>query len=128
MSEYLDVDAIVHDIEQSIGRPMSEADRDEILLWRRGRDLAAIVRNPGWETVLEMIQSYAVKSLADAMKIKPGDNDRVLAAHAVAYALNDLNDKFIQDVEAAIQASRTIPEAMRTGGQAVTPGPIESYY
>lgn len=122
---YLSSDTLIQTIETASGTALSPEEQAEIELWRKGRDLSALVIHPGWKTVLEMLQSYATSAAVDLVNMRPGD-ERTVVQHAVAYALNDFYVKFRQDVDAAVDAAKHAPGVMKRSLK--TPIPIESMY
>lgn len=105
-------DSLVETIGSGRGQNLAPEEKAQIELWRKGRDLGQIVTQPGWEVALEMLQGYFTGALTQLMTIPPGDNDRVLAAQAVAYGLNEINVNFRQDVDAAVAFASTTPPVM----------------
>lgn len=96
-------DAISRLIETTRGAGLNDEERGQIELWQKGKALQQLTSVYGWEVLLEMMQSYPQDAIRQLLIVPPGDNDRVIAAHAVAYALNDFYTKFIEDVNNAIE-------------------------
>jgi hypothetical protein len=117
---------IQEQIEKLNGKPLAEEDRAEIELWQKGRDLAHQVNGPGWNVVLEMLQSYVTQNVNTLMNTDPSKTSEVAATHAIMFAAGRIFRIFQEDVAAAIQASRKTPEIVRQGLKNVTPVPADS--
>lgn len=113
-------------IESKLGDQLDPYDREQIELWRKGRDIGFVVAQAGWQTVLEMLQQYPLEAIKQCLEVKPGDNDRALAAHAIAYALNEFYENFVKDVENCINAAKSTPECLTRVNRG--PAPVESIY
>lgn len=85
----------------------------EVDLWRKGRELRNIVNTPGWDIVCATLKQYADSADLDLRRLKPGQNESVVAQHAVVYALQDLVEKFIADIQTAVDASHRVPESIK---------------
>lgn len=119
-------DQLVEQVESALRRPLEEHERAEVELWRKGRSLSGLLNSPAWETLQATIAEYPRQATEDLRRLKPGDNDRILAAHAVAYALNEFHEHLQQDLQAAIDASERTPEVVRLAAKAVSAAPAEA--
>ena len=118
---------LIATLEIQSGQSLSPDQVAEIELWEKGRALAQVSAFPGYQIILEILQSQPTQAMADLMKIKPGDNDRILAAHAVAYAANEGYINSVNAINAAIEASKTTPDVVKDGFRKLkTATPAES--
>ena len=117
---------IVSQLEALRGGELTPEEKNEIVLWEKGRALAHQINAPGWDVVLEMLQSYATNEIATLARTDPSKKEEVLAAHAVFFAANGIFVRFQEDVQAAIDASRRTPEALKQGFRRAMPVPPES--
>lgn len=92
----------------------------EIRLWQDGRELAHIVNSEGWKIVLGLLQSYAEEATKELVTLKPGKTDEILAAHAVAFAADDLNYQFREAVKRMLTAAQTVPDIIRNLNQSIS--------
>ena len=99
-------EAIARLIETARGSGLTPEEKGEIDLWQKGKALQQLSGFYGWDVLLEMLQSYPAHAVKQLLAVSPGDNERIIAAHAVAYALSDFYDKFIQDVQSAIDGAK----------------------
>lgn len=119
-------DQLVEQVESALRRELEEHERQEVELWRRGRSLSGLINSPAWETLQATIAEYPRQAIDDLLRVKPGDNDRVLAAHAVAYALNEFHEHLQQDLQAAIDASDRTPDVVREAARLTSAAPPEA--
>lgn len=112
-------------LEKMRGVALTEEEKYEIDMWGRGRALAQIVVTEGYQEVLNILQSYAGDAVERSMLIVPGDNEEILAQHAVAFTATKIYSNFISDVAKAVEASRTTPEVVKLGFKS-GPVPVES--
>jgi hypothetical protein len=124
----IDLDNLIESTESAQGRPLEGHERGQLELWRKGRDIATLVSHPGWSTVLEMLQDYSKSALKQLLETEPGNNEQVVAAQAVAYAVNKLYINFCADVQAAVAESKAVPEVMARSLRGRTQGPLDSIY
>ena len=96
--------------EQVIGRRLEDEERDRITLWEKGKALQQMVSMPGWQVLLEMLQSYPVNALKELAAIDPRERDEVLAQQSVAYAGNRIYLNFQEDVANAVLAAKKPPD------------------
>jgi len=111
-------------IERILDRPLTEEEAYETELFNKGRLLQHLVAQPGWPVVLEMLQKYVKGALEELANISPADEAKVKAQHAVVFALSALYNRFIQDVDIAIDASRRPPETITQALKKPTPAPL----
>jgi hypothetical protein len=112
-------------LTQILNRQLTEEEEYNITMWEKGRALSQIRVLPGFDVVLEMLQSYVAKSAEEITKIDPKDRDEVNAASTVFIVANQLFIKFKQDVDAAIEAARKPPAVLSESLRHHTPGPME---
>jgi hypothetical protein len=108
---------LVRELEALNGKALSAEEQSEIELWQKGRALAHQVNSPGWDVVLEILSSYAKAEADSLVRTDPGQTDKIVAAHAVAFAAHRLFVLFCEDVQNCIQASQHTPSALRNGLQ-----------
>jgi hypothetical protein len=84
-----------------------EIDR-QLDVYERGRVLKTIPVE-AWQIIKDTIHSYTEDLDAQLRRIQPGDPS-VIASQAALYAANELEEKFLQDTEAAMEFS-TRPSA-----------------
>lgn len=113
-------------IEKSNGKLLTDEERAEIELWEKGRALLHQVNGPGWNVVLEMLQSYVTQHVNSLMALDPVQKDEVAATHAVMYAAGRIFRLFQEDVQSAIDAARHTPEVLKQGLRRTSPVPPES--
>jgi|HubBroStandDraft_3_1064219.scaffolds.fasta_scaffold267965_1 hypothetical protein len=106
---------IIREIEALNGKALSAEEQAEVESWQRGRALAHQVNSPGWDAVLEILQGYATAYGESCVRTDPGETNKVLAAHAVAYAADRIYRLFIEDVQNYVEASQHTPSAMTSG-------------
>lgn len=99
--------------EKVIGRNLEDEERDRITLWEKGRHLQQMVSLPGWQVVLEMLQSYPVEALKEIVKIDPSLREEVISQHAIAFAGSRMFTLFQEDVAKAVEAAKHPPEFVR---------------
>lgn len=80
--------------------------------WRRGMQLRTIVGTEAWEILLDTLHSYVEKADDDLRSLPPGHPD-VVTAHAALSALHQGFKLFQEDVNAAVNAAQTVPDALR---------------
>jgi hypothetical protein len=112
----------VDQLEQILDRPLNEEESRAIDLWEKGKLLAQQVMAPGWNVVLEILQSYPLKATADLMEIDPAQDKEVLAQQAVAFATQRMFTNFKADVLRAIEAAKHPPEIVLQELRRITPG------
>lgn len=114
-------------IETAKQEALSQDEIDEIELWEKGRALAQLTSQYGWEVALEMLKSYVTDQIENLMNTDPGNRDEVQACHAVAFAANRVYNTFIQDVQNAVRASSETPECIKANSKRIkTAVPLES--
>lgn len=107
--------SLVNDLEQLQGAPLEEEDILDLEAFARGQELRAIVSTPGFEIIVNAYKSYEEKAIGLLLSIPPGDTDRVMAAHAAASAIAQVNANFKMDVQSAIESANQIPEVLKRG-------------
>jgi hypothetical protein len=112
-------------LEQMRGIPLLEEEKHEIDMWNRGRALAQIFPTEGYQEVLAILQSYATDQIEKLVNTDVADKDNILAFHAMAHTAGKIFSNFVQDVAAAVEASRTTPDCVKQGLKA-GPVPVES--
>jgi hypothetical protein len=117
---------ISEQLENINGKALEPDERADIDLWNKGRQLAHQVNSPGWDVVLEMLQSYVTSNVNTLMNIDPKHHEEVLATHAVMFAAGRIFRLFQEDVASAIEASRKTPEVLKQGIRRASPVPPES--
>jgi hypothetical protein len=100
-------------IEKMRGEELTPEEKYEIDQYFRGRALSQITVTEGYQEILSMLQSYVVDAVEKLVAVDPAETTEVLAFHAVAYAASKIHSKFQQDVNAAVDASRTTPSAIK---------------
>ena len=117
----------VAQLEHLLGRQFSGEEAAAIQQWQNGRALAHIRNFEGFEVILAMLQDYVLNATNQLLTTDPKDVDEVRGAHAAVHALNRLLVIFVQDVDAAIEASRNTPDPIvEASKQVKTPAPPES--
>lgn len=106
---------IIREIEALNGKALSSEEQAEIELWQKGRALAHQVNSPGWDVVLEILSSYAKSEAESLVRTDPSDTQKVLAAHAVAFAAHRIFSLFCEDVQRCIDSSQHTPNAITDG-------------
>lgn len=110
----------------SLGRPLTPEEEFEVQQWQNGRELQQLVQQPGWEIIVNMLKAYSDGAAERLLGTDPGDVDEVRAAHAAAFAAYRIFNLFKQDVERAIEASKTVPDIVRFGAKKFSEVPPES--
>ncbi|SRR6266436_3124843 len=108
------------DLVKKLGLELNEEQQGDIELWQKGRALQSISGHHGWPVVLEMLQSYAVNATHRCMNTDPM-SDEARIEHAIAFAANRIYTAFINDVNAAIEASNQTPEVLKQGIRSAMP-------
>lgn len=111
---------VINNLEAKLGIQLDDEQQAEIELWQKGRDLQSISGHHGWSTVLEMLQSYAIDATRRCVNTDPL-TDEARVEHAIAFAANRIYTNFINDVDAAIQASQQTPEVLKQGIRSAMP-------
>jgi hypothetical protein len=96
--------AMVADVSRKIGRPLDEQEENDFDLFLKGRALANVTPTEGWAiaiTTLEQIKNDCIEGL---LRTQPGDNEKVLAAHGVAYGASEMYHEFMRAIDAAVNA------------------------
>ncbi len=109
---------------ESVRGPLTEDEKDELILWDKGRALLQITSLNGYEVVLEILQSYAEKAIQQLIATDPANRDEVLANQSVAFASNKMFRNFVEDVNNAITASAKTPEFLKQ--QVRSAAPVET--
>src|SRR5258708_39213572 len=109
---------------ESVRGPLTEDEKDELILWDKGRALLQITSLNGYEVVLEILQSYAEKAIQQLIATDPANRDEVLANQSVAFASNKMFRNFAEDVNNAITASAKTPEFLKQ--QVRSAAPVET--
>lgn len=104
---------IIAAVEQRTNIALDEEQKDQILLHEKGIALAQIQGSAGFEVLDEMEQSYIRGALEALAEIEPSQHDKVLAQHAIVFALTARYNAFQRDIRNAIQAAMKIPDAMK---------------
>jgi len=91
---------------------LSEEQLYEIEMWKRGMELRSIVGTEVWEILLGTLRQYVDKADEELRALPPG-HPSVVTAHAALSALDQGFKLFKEDIEAAVEASKTVPEALR---------------
>jgi hypothetical protein len=112
-------------LTQIINRELTEEEQYNLSMWEKGRALAQIRVLPGYDVILEMLQSYVAKAAKEVTQLDPKDKDEINAASTVLIVANQLVTKFQQDVEAAVEAARKPPEVIKETLRHHTPFPYE---
>lgn len=102
-------------VEEAQGEPLTQEDYNEIQLWENGKELLSIVSTPGWEIALNTLESFRESATEQLLEVLPGDTDRILAAHAVAFAAASINQNFRNAIQTAVEAAKTTPEVLKRG-------------
>lgn len=118
-------DEIAAKIEHLRQASLTEEERGEVDLYFKGRALAEIRASYGWDVLLEMWSDYRMDAINRLITIDPKNREDVLAEHAVAFTSNRLITAFLQDVNDAIEAAKTMPDVMRNGIKMATAAPPE---
>lgn len=114
-------DQIISQIEKLRQGELNQDEQDSIWLWTKGRMLAQIVGYPGWECVLEILQSYVTDATRNLLTTDPGKRDDVIASQAVAYAANRIHNNFITDVKNMVELASKTPEVVKDGFRSNVP-------
>jgi hypothetical protein len=112
-------------LEKMRGIPLADEEKHEIDMWNRGRALAQIFPTEGYQEILAILESYASDQLQKLVSTDPVATEDILAYHAMAHAASKIYNNFIQDVNAAVEASRRTPECVKQGLK-TGPVPVES--
>jgi hypothetical protein len=100
-------------IESIRQAPLDSNEVLEIQMWQDGKALSQLVAFPGWEVIISMLQGYAEAEVQRCMKTDPKNKEEVAASHAVAFALNGVFLRFLEDVNNRIEASKTTPDVIK---------------
>jgi hypothetical protein len=104
---------LIPNIQEIQGRVLEEGEIAEIEQWKRGQKLRGVVNSEEWQILLDTLQRYADSSVETLLGLPPGDPS-VPTAHAAASALVQQRRLFEEDVNAAVQASYEMPEALKS--------------
>jgi len=105
MRDRLDLSAL----QRVLDRKLQPEEEYQIEQWEKGKALQEMQHFLGWEVILEMLQSYALKALTELTQIDPSDEREVRAQQAVAFAANRIFKNFRDDVAKAIEAAKSPP-------------------
>lgn len=115
-------------IDQARVAGLDNDDIADLTYWQDGRALTQGAA--AWDVIQELLRGYieeAVNGLlqVDMLETDAGGRDKVLAAHAQAYAVNATMRRLTNDVNARIQAAAQVPGALaklrRAGTSAAPP-------
>ncbi len=106
-------DFIIERLEEVFNRPLNEEEKFEIVLWQKGKLLSQLTGFPGWQVAIDTLKQYPQQLYEDLMETPPGDKELIAAKHAAAYGSNETYRKFMQDIQAAIDAP--VPEIVKEG-------------
>ena|SRR5260221_172336 len=106
-------DMMIERLESFRGEPLTQDEKDELILWDKGRSLNQIVSLNGYEVILEMLQSYAEKAIQELLNADPASKEDVLANHSIAFVSHKIFRNFVTDVNNAVEASKKTPEFLK---------------
>lgn len=113
-------------IASVLGKELSEEEQFQIDQWQNGQSLADMIQHPGWEVIVNMLKSYRDEALFRLAATDPGNIDEVRTNHAVFYSAERILNNFQQDVNRAIEASKTTPFIVKDGVKRFSSAPPES--
>ena len=111
----MDASVMFDRVESARGFPLTDEEKHEISMWGKGRALNGVVATEGWQVILEMLQSYAADALQRLVNTDPKQKEDVLAEHCVAFTAGKIYNNFVQDAQAAIDASVKTPDVIKDG-------------
>jgi hypothetical protein len=120
-----DTPSLVEGLE-AVGQQLTEEEIYQVELWEKGKALSQIVGHYGWDVILATLKNYEDDSTERLKRIDPSKTAEVLAEHAVMYAAGRIYANFVEDVQAAVEASQKPPAALKRGMSKLRPGPVES--
>jgi hypothetical protein len=101
---------MVERVESALCRALTPEEKEEVILWDRGRTLAPHVQTESWVVILRTIKNYVEDAAEALVDMKPGD-PLLAQAHAMAYALDTFYHKFQEDIFRAVNA--TTPNCLK---------------
>lgn len=122
----MQTDLMVDRLEKMANRPLNDEEKYSVDQWYKGRALAQIAITDGWQIAIDMLKSYAADMAEACMNTDPADKENILANHAMAHAAGKIYTLFQQDVNKAIEASRTTPDVVKEGFKRGSPAPAEA--
>jgi hypothetical protein len=113
---------LVAGLESIFQRPLTDEERDSIVIWEKCRDLENFVSNfpHEWAIFKETLQSYAsdYTDAWDSMKENPPKSGKDLEVlHGQVFAVTKVISSFIADVENAPESARQVPQVVKEGFQ-----------
>lgn len=69
---------------------------------QKARALKILKVSEGWEIVSDTLDALRSQAVVELGEVQPGDNERVLAAHAIFYAVTGTINNLRQAVDSAI--------------------------
>jgi|SRR5581483_7554655 len=106
-------DMMVTRLESLLQRELTEEEIAEIDLWQKGRALQQLIGLPGWEVLVATSKEYAQAEIRTLLNTQPGDTEKVMVNHAVAYGCDHMFEQFWRDIMTAVDASRRTPEVVK---------------
>lgn len=124
--DYSDIERVFEIVEDARARqqaesgfqvgPVTQEEKAEAYRWANGQELQHFVNTPGYEIVMNYLSSYVddgIKTLFQSTV--PTDKDAVLANFAIGYAACDIVNRLKQDLQADLEAAKSMPEIIRQG-------------
>lgn len=90
----------------------AEQERDLLEISRKGNSLYQMKMSPGYEILSATLEELRTKATEDLIAVLPGDNERILAAHAVASAVYQTIDSLRNAIDGAINLAKTVPQQL----------------
>lgn len=76
----------------------------ELDLYEKGKRLHRVVNSPDWELIVQILEDYRDKAVADLVHLLPGD-PHVVCSHAAASCATQIVENFQNDVNSAVQSA-----------------------
>lgn len=111
---------LIDQIVKYCNRDLREEERIAVEWWVKGRSLAPLMESDGFQVVMEILESYAATDERRLLNLPAGD-PAVVAAHAAATTSRVNLARLKEDMAAAIDAAKDVPEVVKEAYRGMPP-------
>ena len=80
---------------------------------QKGMALQQLVLSQGYEVLMATLEDQKQAAINNLLEVLPADNERILAAHSVAFAVSKTIENLKTAIDRAIEAGTQAPERLR---------------
>lgn len=99
-------------LETLRGSGLTQEELDKLNIRRRVQDLYYVTQMPGWDVVLDIMQTYPQAALRSLLNTEPGKVKEIIGRHAEAYAANKFMLNFIDSVNTILSEAKISENAV----------------